>query len=145
MYIVFYLDENPTSTSQEKGVTYQGGRIHHFEKKNVRTMRQIYTAKIKQALLEDHIKVEPIEGPVYMSVGFHFATKTKKKWGTYKDTKPDLDNSVKLLQDVLSDLGFFAVGDQQVASLHLTKWWSDVPQIAISIQKLEEDNDVRGI
>lgn len=139
MYIVFHLDENPKGTAQEKGVSYQGGRIHHFEKANVRIMRQIYTAKIKQALLENHIKVEPIDGPVYMAVAFHFATKTKKKWGTYKDTKPDLDNSVKLLQDVLADLGFFTVGDQQVASLHLTKWWSDTPYITITIQPAEDE------
>ena len=141
MVIEFYLEENPKGTAQQKGESVSNGRIHHFEKANVRKMRQIYKEKILHEMERDSIKAPLIEGPVFLSVDFYFSIKDKKKQNKWKDTKPDLDNSVKLLQDVLSDLGFFAKGDEQVACLVLHKFWSVRPRVKIEISPIVEDED----
>ena len=36
MTIYFELEENPKGTAQMKGTSFQGGRIHHYEKKEVK-------------------------------------------------------------------------------------------------------------
>ena len=38
MTIYFELEENPKGTAQMKGTAYQGGRIHHYEKKEVKQL-----------------------------------------------------------------------------------------------------------
>ena len=141
MVIEFYLEENPKGTAQQKGESVSNGHIHHFEKANVRKMRQIYKEKILHEMERDGIKAPLIEGPVFLSVDFYFSIKDKKKQNKWKDTKPDLDNSVKLLQDVMSDLGFFAKGDEQVACLVLHKFWAGRPHIKIEISPIVEDED----
>lgn len=48
-------------------------------------------------------------------------------------TKPDLDNSVKLLQDCMTKLGFWQ-DDRFVVSLITEKFWAQVPGIYIRIE-----------
>lgn len=143
MYIQINLTQNPRSTAQEKGTSIQGGKIHHYTKSSVRQMRQIY----KEAIIADLAKRGQLTrlhftGPVMMSVTFYYHTAKKKDHLKFKQTKPDLDNMVKLLQDVLDELGFFEVGDQQVAVLYLKKKWTkDEPWIAINIDQISEVED----
>ena len=141
MVIEFFLEENPKGTHQQRGESVVNGHIHHFEKANVRKMRQIYKEKILHEMERDGIKAPLIEGPVFLSVDFYFAIKDKKKQNKWKDTKADLDNLIKLLQDVLNDIGFFSKGDEQVACLVLHKFWSVRPHIKIEISPIVEDED----
>lgn len=133
MTIYLELEKNPTATAQQKGVAYQGGRIHHFEKKNVRSQRMIYRSAIREEL--EGREIPHYDGPVCLNVTFDFAIKDKKKWGLWKDTRPDCDNIVKLLQDVLSDLGIWD-DDAQIASLTVKKKYSDRPGILIDVRRL---------
>ena len=55
--------------------------------------------------------------------------------GEYKYTKPDLDNSQKLLQDCMTNLGFWK-DDCYVASLVAEKFWADQPGIYIRIEAI---------
>lgn len=143
MTIILELSENPKGTAQEKGTSLQGGRVHHYTKANVRRQREIYkTAIVADLAKRGQLTAPKFRGPVILSVSFFFHTSKKKDDGTYKCTKPDLDNSVKLLQDVLDELGFFEVGDQQVAVLYLKKKWTkDNPFISIHIDTIKEDED----
>lgn len=141
MVIEFYLEENPKGTHQQRGESVINGHIHHFEKANVRRMRQIYKTKILHEMERDGIKPPHLEGPVFLSVDFYYSIKDKKKQGKWKDTVPDLDNSVKLLQDVLNDIGFFSKGDEQIACLVLHKFWSVRPRVKIEISPIVEDED----
>ena len=137
MRIFFELPENPKSTSQEKGVSVICGKVHHYEKKNVRQMRERYRHEIWAFMYKNKLTAPHFDGPVYLAVTFMHSTKTKKLHGQPKTTKPDLDNEVKLLIDVLADLGFFTVGDQQITSLHLIKRWGPKPTVEITIEPLE--------
>lgn len=144
MYIQINLTQNPRSTAQEKGTSIQGGRIHHYTKSSVRQMRQIYKEAIVADLAKRGQLTRPrFTGPVMMSVTFYYHTAKKKDHLKFKSTKPDLDNMVKLLLDVLADdIGCFEVGDQQVSVLYLKKKWTkDEPWIAINIDQISEVED----
>lgn len=137
MRIFFELPENPKSTAQEKGTSVINGRVHHYEKKNVRQMRERYRHEIWAFMYKNRLTAPHFDGPVYLAVTFTHSTKTKKLHGQPKTTKPDLDNEVKLLIDVLADLGFFTVGDQQICFLLLRKLWGEKPTVEINIEPYE--------
>lgn len=136
MTLYLELDTNPRGTSQMKGESVVRGRIHHFEKANVRQQRAIYHQKILEAIADSGM-LYPDYGdePIYLSVVFYYQIKQKKRWGQWKTSKPDLDNAVKLLQDVLCDMGFFK-DDSQIASLKVKKYLSERPGILIEMGRL---------
>lgn len=91
----------------------------------------------KQEMIFDKIKlstqVKLIEGPVHMFIVFHMpiaASWSQKKRDFVKEkycpTKPDLDNLIKYLLDVLTGIAFH--GDQQVVSIEAEKVYSDEPR-----------------
>lgn len=143
-----FLHDNPNSTAQEKGerIAYKyitkDGRafkipcIEHYEKSQITAQREEYRNALRAFLKVFKQKPPQFSGPVELSVIFFFQTPERKKWGSYKITKPDSDNVVKLLQDCLANESFFEVGDQQVASLHVTKIWSDRAKVSIEINEL---------
>lgn len=151
MLIYIPLTEDPpTVTSQEKGETIKykwivrNGRrvsvpyIHHFEKPTVAKARSFYTGKILIEMKKNKLKPPRFEGPCQAKITFGFKARRKKDIGKLKDTKPDCDNMNKLLQDVLADIGFFKVGDQQIGDLRVIKMWADKPFIEIEIQEASE-------
>ena len=151
MLIYIPLTEDPpTVTSQEKGETIKykwivrnGKRvsvpyIHHFEKPTVAKARSFYTGKILIEMKKNKLKPPRFEGPCHGKIIFGFKARRKKDIGKLKDTKPDCDNMNKLLQDVLADIGFFNVGDQQIGDLRVIKVWSEKPFIEIKIQEASE-------
>lgn len=151
MLIHIPLKENPpTVTSQEKGETIQykfyrkSGRlvsvpyIHHFEKPTVAKARSFYTGRFLIEMKKNKLKPPRFEGPCQAKITFGFKARRKKDIGKLKDTKPDCDNMNKLLQDVLADIGFFQVGDQQIGDLRVIKVWSDEPFIEIEINEASE-------
>ena len=151
MLIHIPLKENPpTVTSQEKGETIKykwivrnGKRlsipyIHHFEKPEVAKARSLYTSRILIEMKKNKLKPPRFEGPCKALITFGFKARRKKDIGKLKDTKPDCDNMNKLLQDVLADIGFFQVGDQQIGDLRVIKVWSEEPFIEIEINEESE-------
>ena len=130
----FYMhfETMPKGTAQQKGVYVRNGRPYFYTKDKVENAKALFMAE-----LFPHRPKKPVEGPVKLTVFLHFDVKNKSLWGKPKTTKPDLDNEVKLLIDVFADLKFFAVGDQQITSLHLIKRWGPKPTVDITIEPLE--------
>ena len=133
MTIYLELEKNPTGTAQQKGERVVGNRIHHFEKKTVRSQRQIYRNALIGEL--DGREVPHYDGPVYLDVTFFFAIKDKKRWGQWKTSRADCDNLVKLLQDAMSDVGFWE-DDAQIANLKVKKKFDEHPGILIEVGRL---------
>lgn len=133
--MILYLDleQNPKSTSQMKGETIIGGRIHHYTKKKVATQMAIYENAIREAL--DGREPPMFEDAVYLDITFYYQIKAKNRWGQWKTSKPDLDNSVKSLQDVMTRMGFWK-DDSQIALLKLKKRLSEHPGILIETGRL---------
>lgn len=154
MLIYIPLTEDPpTVTSQEKGETIKykwivrnGKRvsvpyIHHYEKPEVARARGLYVREILKYMKAHGLEKPHFEGPCRAFVAIGFKTRRKKDIGKLKDTKPDCDNMNKLLQDVLGDLGFFKVGDQQIGDLRVVKVWEEIPFILINIEPYSEALD----
>ena len=55
--------------------------------------------------------------------------------GEYRTSKPDTDNLVKMLKDVMTELGFWK-DDAQVASEVIEKYWAQIPGIYVKVENV---------
>nr|WP_252894885.1 RusA family crossover junction endodeoxyribonuclease [Liquorilactobacillus satsumensis] len=121
----------PTVTHQEKQVAVIKGKPHFYEPPELQSARSLIT---------DHLgKFAPKEpfppGKVRLLVKYCYLATGKHKNGEYKRTKPDLDNNMKLLQDCMTQLGFWK-DDMYIVSLIAEKFWADLPGIYIKIEEV---------
>lgn len=84
----------------------------------------------------------PMKGPVSLNVVFRFPwrkseskARMARMW-QWNYTRPDLDNMVKLVCDVLTKLAFYG-DDGQISSMTLQKVWSEKPGISIEIGEID--------
>ena len=141
----FYLrfDQGlPRTTAQMKGETIRykniNGKIipyiEHYRKPSVQMLRNLLTLKMKRYKPD-----KPSEKPIRLTVILYFDVKQPRKlWGTYKTTKPDCDNYVKEIKDVMTDLGFWK-DDNQVVDLHIIKYFAEKGTIFIRLEELENE------
>lgn len=121
----------PTKTHQQQSVTCRNGKPLFYEDTELKAVRAKFMAHLGK-----HVPTEKYTGAVRLTTMWLFETKEKKKKGTYKETKPDCTNLIKLLEDCMTDLGYWK-DDNQVASLVVEKFWADeVPGIYVKIEKL---------
>lgn len=125
----------PTVTHQQKKVTVvknkQGKSVpRFFETPELKSARQFFMGH-----LGPHVPDEPFMQGLRLTVKWCFPRNGKYHDGAYKITKPDLDNSNKLLQDCMTNLGFWK-DDNLIASLIAEKFWTDVSGIYIRIEEL---------
>ncbi|WP_440896259.1 RusA family crossover junction endodeoxyribonuclease [Amphibacillus sp. Q70] len=132
MTIEFFMpmQKIPTTTHQQKQVTVRNGKPAFYEPEDLKTARSKLMAHLGK-----HAPDKPLNGPVRLIVKWCFQAAGLHKNGEYKTTKPDLDNSNKLLQDCMTKLDFWK-DDNQVASLIAEKFWADVPGIYIKIEEV---------
>ena len=126
----FMAMEPPTATHQEKQVHIIRGKPVFYEPQEVKTARQ----KLR-AHLAGHTPPEPYEGAVRLTTWWCFPVKGGHRDGEYKTSRPDTDNLVKLLKDVMTELHFWR-DDAQVASEVVEKYWADIPGIYVKVQSL---------
>ena len=120
----------PTSTHQMKKTKIVNGKVIYYEDAELKAVR----AKL-EAHLSWHVPKQKYTGPVRLVVKWLFPITGKHTDGEYKTTKPDLDNSQKLLNDVMTFLGFWT-DDSFVVSLVVEKFWSEKPGIYVCIEEL---------
>lgn len=135
MTLYLELKENPKGTSQMTGQRMTANGIHHYVRKNVRTQADIYRYAILEALRDADREVPHYEEAVFLNVTFFYEIKAKKRWGQWKTSKPDCDNAVKLLQDVMTKMGFWK-DDSQIARLMVKKVLAERPGILIEAGRL---------
>ena len=127
----------PKATSQTKRLVMVGGKPRFFPTKDHQQAEGDLLA-----LCAEHAPPAPLEGPVSLSVSFTFPwrkSETKKRRARTllpNDKRPDLDNLVKLIGDVLTKLRFYN-DDGQVSTLLVSKWWGDNVGISVSIENQE--------
>lgn len=126
IYCEMVLDQIPAGTSQMKRVNHKSG--HFFEGKVLREARAIYTENLMRYAPE-----QPLEGPLYVRLDFHYAIKDKKKRGQPKTSRPDCDNLAKLILDVMTDLGYWH-DDSQIAKLSISKQFSKAEHAFVFIE-----------
>ena len=121
----------PTVTHQQKKVAVVKGKPVFYEPDELKDARQKFTVHLGK-----YTPGEKFTGAVRLITKWCYKTTGKHVNGEYKTSKPDTDNMIKLLKDVMKDLGYFAKDDAQVASEITEKFWADVPGIYVRIEKL---------
>ncbi|GAA6512275.1 RusA family crossover junction endodeoxyribonuclease [Enterocloster bolteae] len=91
-------------------------------------------AKLR-AHMSRHVPEEPAQGALRLTTWWCFPLQGSHWDGEYKTSKPDTDNLVKLLKDVMTDLGFWR-DDAQVASEVICKYWAARPGIYMRLESL---------
>lgn len=120
----------PTKTHQQKQVRVVRGKPIFYEPAELKEVRSKLMAHLAQ-----HVPEEKYTGAVRLTTKWLFP-RGKRPHGTYKTTRPDTDNMIKLLKDCMTDVGFWR-DDSLVASEITEKFWADTPGIYICIEELE--------
>lgn len=120
----------PTVTHQEKQVHVVDGKPVFYEPDELKAARAKLLAHLGQ-----HVPEKRFTGPVRLTTWWCFPVTGKHKNGEYKTSKPDTDNLVKLLKDVMTELHFWK-DDAQVASEVIEKYWADLPGIYVKVESL---------
>ena len=134
MELSFILDIDPREipTAQTKRASMAGGHLRFFPSSKMQE------AKGKLAiLLRPYVPGKPIEGPVKLHTVWLYHTDDRHKAGTYKTTRPDTDNLIKLFKDCLTRAGFWR-DDAQVASEVTEKFWGMTPGVYVEINTEEK-------
>jgi Holliday junction resolvase RusA-like endonuclease len=127
------LEKVPTSTGQEKKISFRGKRPVIYDSEKSAAARELLEAELSHRRPERKFR-----GPIMLSVSWDFPTSDRKKVGTYKVTKPDTDNLEKLLKDSMTGTGFWE-DDAQVAVEIITKRWVPLHMGGIYIEVAEID------
>ena len=126
----------PTATHQQKKVSTKSGKPIFYEDADLKSARAKFMAYLGKA-----VPNEKLTGPIRLTTWWLFETKSKKKEGTYKTTRPDTDNLIKLLKDCMTKLGYWE-DDAQVASEVTEKYWAaEVPGIYVKIEVLGNESN----
>jgi len=120
----------PETTAQQKKVSVVNGKPVFYDPPDVKKAREKLTAHLAK-----YVPEEKFICPVRLTVKWLFPIVNGHQNGEYKWTKPDLDNSNKILQDCMTKLGFWK-DDSYVASLIVEKFWAEVPGIYICVKEL---------
>ena len=136
MRIDFFIPgDPPTVTAQEKGLTTRkvGGKWKpvSYEKPEIRHTKEWFKWQ-----LSGHIPNPTPKGPVRLWTVWNWTPKGKHKPGTFRDTKPDTDNLIKLFKDAMADLGYFE-NDSRVVDERVIKRWSTKPGIRVIMETIE--------
>ena len=131
------LDGNPsTVTAQQDGIRVINGVAMHYVKNEVAKAKREFIL-----MLSPFKPSEPFKGPLCLRVVWRFNRKAwtyKTQRTSYKDTRPDLDNMVKGLADVMT--GIFWEDDNQIARLELSKIWNERGGLMIEIYRLTPED-----
>lgn len=136
-----FEDGLPRTTAQQKGeaIFYKNGKpyIHHYKKAKVQAFHTELAFRLKR-----YAPLQPAEGPVRLIVFIGFDVKEKQFWGKYKTSRPDGDNYVKELKDVMTELGFWK-DDAQVVDERVVRTYSEQGSITIQVDDLKQPRRIK--
>ena len=124
------MDKIPTTTHQMKKASIKNSKIVFYEPAELKAVR----SKL-EAHLSWHVPKQKHTTAIRLVVKWLFPVTGKHTDGEYKTTKPDCSNMIKLLEDVMTFLGFWT-DDALISSLVVEKFWSEKPGIYICIEEL---------
>lgn len=122
----------PSATHQMKKIAVVHGKPHTYEPPAVRETRALFMAHFAKYRPE-----KPLEGSLCLVTKWIYPPTKLHPEFTWKSTKPDTDNLVKMLKDVLTTLGFWK-DDAQVASETIQKFYQEKSGIYVLIKPLND-------
>lgn len=127
-----HLKKIPTVTHQMQRITVHGGRPQVYEDAALADARQLFCAHLAQ-----HAPEKPLDGPLSLTTSWLYGTTSKKKAGTWKTTKPDTDNLIKLFKDCMGRVGYFD-DDAQIVIESTAKMWDTRSKIVVVLYQLDK-------
>lgn len=128
--IEIQIDGQPSRVTHQSGTRYS--KFGTYKTKNLKEWEKQLEADLKGSVPD-----KPLDGPILLHTAWMFRPSDKRKDGIWKTTKPDADNMVKTLKDVMTRLGFWH-DDAQIVCESTTKQWCMMPGIYILVKQLEE-------
>ncbi|MEY8514199.1 RusA family crossover junction endodeoxyribonuclease [Lactococcus taiwanensis] len=130
MKFIIFPSKMPT-TQQQKGVTKRNGKLIFYNRRGTENVEL-------QGLLRKKAPKTPVPKgvPIILNVIFNFKHQKKSLWGRYKETRPDLDNLMKNLQDYMTKLGYYT-DDSQIVVLCASKFYGQRHSIEIDIEEVK--------
>jgi len=126
--------------------THQAG-LRIMKKKNGQqfvgkfaTSKSKHTQSELTMLIKEFAPPQPLIGPLKLKVRWVYPyrkaePKKNRDMPIYCNTRPDCDNLVKGIKDIMTRLGFY-LDDGQIAHLDFMKLWSDDYGIFITVEEL---------
>lgn len=128
-----WLPGQPARVTHQSGTRYANHRIY-----KTKTLKA-WEAQLSKGLAL-YRPAYPAEGPIRLAVAFGYKAGRKADLGKWKLTKPDTDNSIKTLKDVMTQMKFWN-DDAQVVWETCKKMWVDRPGILITFEEIQADPD----
>lgn len=128
----------PSVTHQEKKIAVRGGKPVVYEDWRLKDARQKFLA-----YLAPYAPKKPMEGAVYLRIVWCYQESGRHPAGTYKTTKPDTDNLVKLFKDCMTAAGFWKDDAQVTVELTEKKYWK-FPGVHVAVGEIAEAIDDGG-
>jgi Holliday junction resolvase RusA-like endonuclease len=138
----FHIPINPpTATAQQQKTAVIGGKVRKYDPKNVKAAKSDLFAALFPYRPE-----QPLEGPLSVRINWVYPF-LKKHYGKRFlkadffdghpcDTRPDVDNLIKGLFDVMTRCGFWR-DDSQVAELYFAKCYGHCVGIWVEIEEVK--------
>jgi Holliday junction resolvase RusA-like endonuclease len=130
--------EPPTVTHNDL-VAYvkktKGGKMMPGIRKSDRLKE--YESALTAHLSNMALTTETLDGPLRETVKLCYPPTDSHRAGEPKTTKPDMDNVVKTINDVLENVGVIA-NDSRICDLRVIKAYSEPAGIFIRIEELED-------
>lgn len=131
MRIEFFIAMVPPKTTfQAKQLAISKGKPIMFDSPGVKAIKRSFMAH-----LAGHVPEAPLRGPVRLVTKWCWPRGSHPD-GDWKATKPDTDNMLKAFRDAMERVGFFEIGDSQVASEVTEKFWAEVPGIYVMVEEI---------
>lgn len=127
----------PSGTAQQRKAAYDRttGTIRTYPSESYRHAKKVLTNALKH-----HKPAKPFKGAVLLDVEYRYETKDKKKIGTFKTSRPDGDNLLKVLKDCM--IGYFFDDDSQVCVEAISRFWVEAGKGGIFIRVSEIEKEV---
>lgn len=124
----------PTVTQQEHKVTVRNGKPVFYEPAELKAARMKFRDYLARYKPE-----QPLEGPIELKTIWMFFSPEHTPW-SYKTTKPDTDNLVKMFKDEMTRLHFWK-DDAQVCVEVIEKIWAKESGQGIFVHISELDKE----
>lgn len=130
-FLMTFEEGLPKGTSQQK-------RYNHLTRTYFKDSKLSALENVFKLALKPHRPKEPSEVAIRLDVWLTFSIAAPKRlWGTWKITRPDVDNYVKTLIDCMTQTGFWT-DDAQVVDLRVRKTYAEKASIFIQWEELGE-------
>lgn len=94
-----------------------------------------------RAFLERHAPSSPLDGPLMLSVELHYHKRMKLNEMRFKTTRPDGVNLLKLIEDVMTECGYWH-DDRQLSVEQITRYiWGDEEKVHVQIFRLGGEDE----